>query len=376
LVQSSHGIKPVALFLGRRSEHHIGTSLGNRARHAVQTVNLSRSTMKLIIPMAGRGTRVRPHSHVTPKPLLNVRGKSMVERIVDMFNQMMPRPMTEGVFVLAPDFGDDIKGQLTEICDRHGMEAHFAVQETPLGTAHAVRAAKEHLSGEGVIVYADTLFYMDPLSDFGDADCVAWVKHVEDPSRFGVAVRDGERIVEFVEKPAELISHEALIGIYYVKDLTRIATSIEYLFDNDLAGPGGEYFLTDAFDRMLKEGDLFTTAGVTDWLDCGTIPALMDTTQVVLERENSLDGGGTATNSVIIPPVYLGPGAQVVDSVVGPNVSLEAGARITNATVRSSIVFANAVVENSALSDSLVGQHASVTGFGGSLNIGDHSTIG
>ena len=152
--------------------------------------------------------------------------------------------------------------------------------------------------------------------------------------------------------------------------------SIEYLFDNKLAGPGGEYFLTDAFDRMLKQGAFFTTAGVTDWLDCGTIPALMETTEVVLDRENSLDGGGTATNSVIIPPVYLGPGAQVTDSVVGPNVSLEAGAQITNSTLRSCIVFANGVVENASLSDSLVGQHASVKGFGGSINIGDHSTIG
>lgn len=332
--------------------------------------------MKLIIPMAGRGTRVRPHSHVTPKPLLNVRGKSMVERIVDMFNQMMPRPMTEGVFILAPDFGDDIKDQLTAICDRHGMKAHFAVQDAPMGTAHAVRAAKDHLDGEGVVVYADTLFYMEPLAGFGDADCVAWVKHVEDPSRFGVAVREGERIVEFVEKPKELISHEALIGIYYVRDLAQLGAGIEYLFDNELAGPGGEYFLTDAFDRMLKEGALFTTAGVTDWLDCGTIPALMDTTQIVLEREDAVPGGGKAINSIIHPPVYLGPGVVVENSVVGPHVSIEAGATVRRSTMERSIVFGKATIKEASLKDSLIGQHASVSGFAGSVNIGDHSTIG
>ncbi|MFT5142528.1 MAG: glucose-1-phosphate thymidylyltransferase [Rhodothermales bacterium] len=300
----------------------------------------------------------------------------MVERIVDMFNQVMPRPMDTGVFVLGPDFGDDVRTQLTDICARYGMEAAFAVQDRPLGTAHAVAAASEHLSGEGVIVYADTLFYMEPGVDLGDADCVAWVKHVEDPSRFGVAVRDGDRIVEFVEKPQTLISHEALIGIYYVKDLTRIAEGIDYLFDNNLAGPGGEYFLTDAFDRMLKQGHVFTTAGVTDWLDCGTIPALTETTAIVLEREDDQPGGGTATNSVIIPPVYLGPGVRVTNSVVGPNVSLEEGTVVDGSVLRDTIVFSNGNVRDSVMHDSLVGQNAEIAGFAGSANVGDHSTIG
>ena len=332
--------------------------------------------MKLIIPMAGRGTRVRPHSHVTPKPLLNVRGKSMVERIVDTFNEVLPRPLTSGVFILAPDFGDDIKAMLSGICERHGMTASFAVQDPPLGTAHAVSMAGDELEGEGIVVFADTLFYMDPGVNLDDADVVAWVKHVEDPRRFGVAVREGDRIVEFVEKPDTIISNEALIGIYYVRDLARMSAGIQYLFDNNKAGKGGEYYLTDAFDWMLKQGDVFHTTGVTEWLDCGTIPALQETTQFVLERENEQPGGGTAENSVVIPPVFLGPGAMIRNSVVGPHVSVEAGARVENSTVRRSILFGDSVVQNSAIDDSLVGQHAEVSGFAGSANVGDHSTIG
>jgi glucose-1-phosphate thymidylyltransferase len=350
--------------------------MGLSARRRCPVKQVEYCPMKLIIPMAGRGTRVRPHSHVTPKPLLNVRGKSMVERIVDTFNAVLPRPLDTGVFVLAPDFGEEIQGQLSDICDRHGMEAVFAVQDSPKGTAHAVAAAGEELVGEGIVVFADTLFYMEPGVDLSDADVVAWVKHVEDPSRFGVAVREGGRIVELVEKPQTLISHEALIGIYYVRDLAVMARAVQDLFDQDRSGPGGEYFLTDAFDIMLKGGDVFRTATVTDWLDCGTIPALMDTTRVVLDREDSESGGGKATDSVIHPPVYLGPGVEVTNSVVGPYVSLEAGARVTDSVVRDAIVFADATIRSSSLSDSLVGQKAVVNNFSGKANIGDHSTIG
>lgn len=330
--------------------------------------------MKLIIPMAGRGTRVRPHSHVTPKPLLNVKGRSMVERIVDTFNKVLPRNLDEGVFVLGPDFGAEVREELTAICERHGMKAHFGVQEQAQGTAHAVYCAEEHLSGEGIIVFADTLFDMEPGVDLEEADVVAWVKEVEDPSRFGVAVRDGEKITAFVEKPKELISREALIGIYYVKDLAGIRDVIDKLIEDDVRGHGGEFQLTDAFDRMLKAGLTFKTASVTEWLDCGTIPALMDTTRHILGKED-VQHEGTTKDSIIVDPVFIGQGATIENSVVGPNVSIEAGARIRNSVVRDSIVFSKAVVSNAVLSDSLVGQHATVDLGGRRLNVGDHSEV-
>jgi glucose-1-phosphate thymidylyltransferase len=331
--------------------------------------------MKLIIPMAGRGTRVRPHSHVTPKPLLNVKGKSIVERIVDTFNRVLPQPVDEAVFILGPDFGEDIRDQLRQICDRHEMQAHFTVQEQALGTAHAVLCAGDHLEGEGISVFADTLFDMEANVDYEGADVIAWVKHVDDPSRFGVAVREGDRVVAFVEKPKELISNEALIGIYYIRDLAGVRREIKQLIADDARGPGGEFFLTDVFDRMLKAGRVFKTAAVSEWLDCGTIPALLDTTKRILENEPGDLLQGEVADSQVLPPVDLGPGAQVRRSVVGPTVSIVAGAVVEDSVVRDSIVFARARVRNVVLQDSLVGQLAVLEGRPATFNIGDHSEV-
>ncbi len=333
--------------------------------------------MKLIIPMAGRGTRLRPHTHVTPKPLIHVRGVSMVERIMDTFADVLPRGIDEAVFVLGPDFGQGVRDRLTEIAERHGMTASFGVQETALGTAHAVVQAGDHLAGECVVVFADTLFDMDEKPDLDAADAVVWVKHVEDPSRFGVVVKDAdERITAFVEKPSEPISNEAIIGIYYVKDGAALRREIDYLIENDVTGVGGEYQLTDALDRMLKAGAVFKTANVSEWLDCGTIPALKETTKVILDKEEGPEKQGTAENSVLIEPVYLGPGARVVDSVVGPYVAIHGGAEVANSVVKNAIVFDDARVNDSALDDAIVGQSAEVYRYAGPLNIGDHATAG
>lgn len=331
--------------------------------------------MKLIIPMAGRGTRVRPHSHVTPKPLLPVCGKSMVERIVDTFSAVLPRPISEGVFVLGPDFGPDVRRELTAICERHQATAHFVVQDEAKGTAHAVACANEHLNGEGIVVFADTLFFMEPGVDVSGADVVAWVKHVDDPSAYGVAVREGDRVVRLVEKPKELISTEALIGIYYCRDLSMLKDAVQFLFDNNMTGVGGEYQLTDAFDRMLKQNRVFKTATVTEWLDCGNIPALLETTKVILRHERHAPDAARVSSTVIHEPVFLAEGAIVEGGEIGPYVSVEADAVIRNATITNSVVFAGARVESSTLNDSFVGRNAEVQRFSGKLNIGDHSTI-
>lgn len=332
--------------------------------------------MKLIVPMAGRGTRVRPHSHVTPKPLLKVKGKSIVERIVDTFARVLPQVPDEGVFVLGPDFGQDIRDQLTAICEERGMDAHFPVQREALGTAHAVGCAEEHLEGDGVVVFADTLFHReDEITIEEDADVVAFVREVDDPRRFGIAVRDGEQVTKLIEKPDDPVSNEALIGIYYVNELADLKTEIDYLIENDMKGAGGEYQLTDAFDRRLQKDDVFTTASVDAWMDCGTIPALLETTGRILDRESDDLRQGTVTDSVIHEPVYVGPDATIENAVVGPHVSVEAGATVENAVVRDSIVFAEASVENAVLTDSVVGRHAVVEQEIQSINVGDHSEI-
>jgi glucose-1-phosphate thymidylyltransferase len=313
---------------------------------------------------------------VTPKPLLSVKGRTIVERIVDTFARVLPEVPDEGVFVLGPDFGQEIRDQLEQICEARDMTASFAVQHDAEGTAHAVGCADEHLEGDGIVVFADTLFAIDDDVDLGDSDVVVWVKEVDDPSRFGVAVRDGETVSRLVEKPDEPISNEAIIGIYYVRDLADLKSEIDYLIENDVRGKGGELQLTDAFDRMLQSGDVFTTASVDAWMDCGTIPALLDTTSRILDRETDDLHQGTVKDSVIHDPVYIGPGAMIDGAVVGPHVSVEAGATVKDAVVRDSIVFQDGRVENSVLRDSIVGRHAVAEKTVGVVNVGDHSEIG
>ncbi len=331
--------------------------------------------MKLIVPMAGRGTRLRPHTHVTPKPLLPVVGRTMVERIVETFAGVLPRGIDEAVYVLGPDFGDGVRRSLAEISERHGIVPHFAVQDRALGTGHAVLQAGPWLDGECVVVFADTLFAMDAVPDL-NADAVVWVKTVDDPRRFGVVVKEADRITSFVEKPQEPISNEAIIGIYYVRDGATLRDALQYLMDENVTGVGDEYQLTDALDRMLRQGLVFKTASVSEWLDCGTLPALMETTEHVLGQPGESRNEGVTENCTLIEPVFIGPGARAENSVLGPFAAVHGGAIVRGSVVRHTIVFDGATVEESALDGSFVGQSAEVRGFSGTLNVGDHATVG
>ena len=331
--------------------------------------------MKLIIPMAGQGKRLRPQSNVTPKPLLTVRGKSMVERIVAGFASALERRVTDSVFILSPSFGKDITEKLTDIATRYNVTPHFVVQHDPLGTAHAVAVADEHLIGEGIVVYADTVFEMDPVVGLELSDVVAWVKEVDDPRRFGVAVRQEDRIVAFVEKPQEPISNEALIGIYYVRDLAKLKSFIQVLFDQKICGKGGEYYLTDAFDLMLKDGLVFRTAGVRSWLDCGTLKAFQDTVKYLLMHEPQDVRRVGTSGSVLVEPVYLAEGAEVTGSVIGPNVCIESGARVDHSVIRNSIIFEGAYVSNAVLDNSLIGSNSTIVHPPMVFNVGDFSDV-
>ena len=331
--------------------------------------------MKLIIPMAGYGKRLRPQSSITPKPLMTVRGQCMVERIVEKFTHTLPRPVTDGVFILGPGFDRKAYGILDSVCDRHGIQAHYVIQEEAKGTAHAVICAQDFLAGEGIVVYADTVFDMDPVHDLHSSDVVAWVKEVEDPSRFGVAVREGDQVTAFVEKPKEFISNEALIGIYYIRQLEKLQEAIQVLFNNNICGKGGEYYLTDAFDGMLKQGLIFRTAAVNAWLDCGTLDAFMDTTRYLLDHEPQTAARLGCTNSIIHEPVYIADGAVVKNSVIGPYVSVEADAHITDSIIRDSIIFESAHVQNSVLHESMIGANGVVAGMYKKINVGDYSYL-
>lgn len=329
--------------------------------------------MKLIIPMAGRGTRVRPHSHTTPKPLLPVAGTMIIERIVETFARTLDRTVTEIVYILGPDFGKEIEATLTEMSERHNAKAVFKVQETALGTAHAVACADEHLEGEVIIVFADTLFDSKEKVSVEDADSVIWLKEVDDPSRFGVAVHEGDKITGFVEKPSEPISKLAIIGVYYFRKGEDLMKEIQYLIDNDITGHGREYQLTDALDRLLKDGKIFRKATVDEWLDCGTLPAWLDTSGVILGKEkHSYD---SYPGTTIKPPVFIGEGVSIEACDIGPNVSIESGATLSKSQISNSIVQSDASITGSSLSDSSIGKRATVTGIQGEIHVGDDSQL-
>lgn len=329
--------------------------------------------MKLIIPMAGRGTRLRPHTHVTPKPLLPVLGITIVERIVRTFVDLVPGKISDAVFVLG-DFPAEVQEKLTEMCTKLGIGAQFGVQKEALGTAHAVSCAEEHLEGELIVIFADTLFYTQEALNT-EADIVAYVKQVEDPRRFGVVARDeAGNVTELIEKPNHDQFKEALIGIYYIKNGGVFRKTILYMMQHKLVGTRGEYEVTDALDMMMKAGATLETATVTDWLDCGTLPALAETTQFILDREGS-QISGDLINTTIIEPVYIGPGVTVRDSVVGPYTAIESGAEVNDSVVKNSIIFSNAGVANVVMDRSFIGHSAVIKQSAFSANIGDHTVI-
>jgi len=329
--------------------------------------------MKLIIPMAGRGTRVRPHSHTTPKPLLPVAGTMIIERIVETFARTLDRTITEIVYILGPDFGKEIEATLTKMSERHNAKAIFRVQETALGTAHAVACAEEDLNGEVIIVFADTLFDSKEKVSVEDADSVIWLKEVEDPSRFGVAVHEDDKITGFVEKPTTPISKLAIIGVYYFRKGEDLMREIQYLIDHDITGHGREYQLTDALDRLLKDGKIFRKATVDEWLDCGTLPAWLETSGIILGKEkHSYD---EYPGSTIKPPVYIGEGVSIEECEIGPHVSIESGATLSKSQISNSIVQSAATINGSSLRGSSIGKRATVTGIQGEIHVGDDSQL-
>lgn len=326
--------------------------------------------------MAGRGTRVRPHSHTTPKPLLPVAGKMIIERIVETFARTLDRPIDEIVFILGPDFGQEIKDTLAEMCQRHNAKATFGVQDEAKGTAHAVYCAGENLEGECIIVFADTIFDMEGKVTVEDADSVIWLKKVDDPSRFGVAVEENGQITDFVEKPSEPISDLAIIGVYYFKEATQLKKEIEYLLENNIRGHGDEYQLTDALDRLLKDGKVFKKATVDEWLDCGTLPAWLQTSGVIVEKESQPIDKTKFENTKINEPVYIGENVTIENSTIGPYASIGNGCSIKNSTVKNSLMQKNVELQNCTIENSTIGNFVELKDVSQPVHLGNHSKVG
>lgn len=334
--------------------------------------------MKVIVPMAGRGSRLRPHTLTVPKPLVPVGGKPIVHRLVEDIASVCADKIEEIAFVIG-DFGAEVEKELIEVAEKLGAKGSIHYQEQPLGTAHAVLCAKEKLEGPVVVAFADTLFKANFKIDPND-DGILWVKQIEDPSAFGVIkMNDKGEIIDFVEKPKEFVSDLAMIGIYYFKDGARLRKELEYLLDNNII-KGGEYQLPDALRRLTEDGCKFKPGEVTEWLDCGNKEVTVFTNQRVLEfdyeaNKMMVSASASITDTVIIPPCFIGEHVVIENSVVGPHVSLGKGTEVRGTVIANSIVQQNTKLSNAVIADSMIGSHATYEGMARDLSMGDYSSF-
>ena len=333
--------------------------------------------MNIIIPMAGQGKRMRPHTLTTPKPLIHIAGKPMVQRIVEDILATSNEKVEKIAFIIHPSFGKEVEELLKTVAASLGATGKIFYQEQPKGTAHAILCAQESLKGNVFIAFADTLFKAAFAID-ASHDAIVWTQKIDDPSAFGVVkLSEGNRIEAFVEKPAEWVSDLAIIGVYYFRDGERLKTELQRLLDENIQTKG-EYQLTDAMDHMLKNGVRFYTDQVEEWLDCGNAAATVYTNGRILALKHgheTLQAEDAAIeDSIIIQPCYIGKGARVTGSVVGPHVSLEEGAVVEHSCVRNSIIGQGSRVKNAALDGAMLGRYVSFSEPAKTLSLGDYSS--
>lgn len=322
--------------------------------------------MQVIIPLAGKGTRLRPHTHLVPKPLLKVAGRPVMDWVMDKLEGL---DVTELIFITG-----HLKEQVEAYARaRYPIPSRFIEQKVQDGTAGAVNLARPYVTGPVLIIFVDTVFEADlTLVNRSDADGIIWAKEVEDYQRFGVVVTDAQGyMTRIVEKPSTPISRLANIGLYYIHAVESLWQGIDHV----LASPKnkGEYFLTDAFQWMIEHGKKILTAEVGGWYDCGALGTLLETNATLLAQ-----GAARRRDFVgvtIHDPVYIEDGVTIERSEVGPNVSIERGTRISDSRVRNTIVGRDAVLTRADLDGALLGNAVRVDGFRGSASLGDHSEL-
>jgi glucose-1-phosphate thymidylyltransferase len=335
--------------------------------------------MKIIVPMAGRGSRLRPHTLTIPKPLIPIAGKPIVHRLVEDIAAVLNQPIDEVAFIIHESFGKKVEEELIEIAQKLGARGTIYYQNEALGTGHAIMCAKDSLSGPAVIAYADTLIRADFDLD-QTADSVIWVKQVNQPEAFGVInLNENNEIIELVEKPKEFVSDLAVIGIYYFKDVAVLKNELQLVLDNNIIH-GGEYQINDGIKQMMAKGMKFVPGKVDEWMDCGNKDVTVDTNSRMLnflhnDGEHLIDYDVKQQNSTIIPPCYIGKDVVLIDAVVGPNVSLGNGTHVFNTTIKNSLVQTHAHLKNANLDNAMIGNHASFDGNFTSISIGDYSVL-
>ncbi|MFH1915824.1 MAG: sugar phosphate nucleotidyltransferase [Nanoarchaeota archaeon] len=330
--------------------------------------------MKVIIPLAGKGTRLRPHTHTRPKPLMHVAGKPVLGHILDKIKAELPE-VKEIVFITG-----HLKEKIEEYVKGYDFDCTFVEQKVTDGTAGAIRLAEPFCNEPILIIFVDTIFDADLSAiekcDKVGSDGIIWVKEVEDYQRFGVVlVKDGF-MTKIVEKPSEPISKLANIGLYYIKNYRSLFEKIAALYQKDIKTKG-EYFLTDAFELMIQDKKRIQVIEVEGWYDCGKAETLIETNRVLLGKMNAVKKGKDVkiTNSVIIPPVAMEDGVEIINSVIGPYVSIAKGAIIDHCIIKDSIINERARLTRVELADSLIGEDAIIIDTSKKLNVGDHSEI-
>lgn len=332
--------------------------------------------MKIIVPMAGMGKRLRPHTLTTAKPLLPIAGKPIVQRLVEDIVALSDQNVTEIAYVVGR-FGEEVERHLIEVAEALGAKGTIHYQDKALGTAHAILCAQSALTGPVTVAFADTLFRADFKLDTSK-DGVLWVQKIDDPRQFGVVVLNDKGIIsEFKEKPQEFVSDLAMIGIYYFNDGARLRDELQYLIDNNIMN-SGEYQLPDALRNMVSKGAEFLPGAVQDWMDCGNKDAMVDTNTKYLGYNADKDWVSADVkleNSVIISPCYVGAGAVIKNSVVGPGVSLGDGVVLESTVIKNSIVLPGAHIHHANLNNSMIGTHARMSGKPADVSLGDYSVL-
>ena len=333
--------------------------------------------MRIIIPMAGMGKRMRPHTLTIPKPLIPIAGKPIVQRLAEDIVKIADTKVEEIAFIIG-DFGAEVEAQLISIAEKLGAKGTIYYQNEPLGTAHAILCAANSLKGNVTVAFADTLFKADFILD-QSKDGIIWVHEVADPSAFGVVKTDDNNIITaFIEKPKDFISNKAIIGIYYFKDGEYLKEELQYLIDNNVIR-GTEYQLTDALQNMMQKGTAFTVGKVDEWMDCGNKDATVHTNHRILDLTNKgevlVSETAVFTNSIITPPCYIGDNVEITNSIIGPHVSIGENTKINDSIITDTIIQTNSVIKNANIDRSMIGNYVEFKGDVKELSIGDFTTI-
>lgn len=334
---------------------------------------MTRQTLKIAIPMAGLGTRLRPHTWSKPKALLQLAGKTVLDHVLNQFNSLPDNFDVEYVFIVGPYQLEQVKSFMEQ--EYPDKKTNYPVQEVMRGQSHALWQAREYLTGPMLMVFADTLVDADfsNLNNLGN-QAVAWVKEVPDPRRFGVAiVGEQGKVSKLVEKPSSMDNRMAVVGFYYFPSAEDLFSAIQEQMDRNVQLKN-EYFLADAVNIMLDRGLDMRAVEVNVWLDAGTPSAMLETNQWLLDhgQDNSAEAAKRA-GVAVVPPVFIHPNAEVIDSVVGPYVSIGCECRIEKVIVKNSILDEGTQVKTMILEDSLLGRDVQVQGQPSRLNLGDNA---